>query len=186
MGVLPCHLATLLSRGTALAQPLLLTRSFPGSMRQPVKRQQWQWERAKRRPTRWLQSNAQTWRPSSNQLVAMRMCSPSKAHMEQHYEDLSSKPFFASLIEYMTSGPLVAMLWRGKGVVRVGRTLLGETNPASSACGTIRGDGCIEVGRNPCHASDSAESGLKEAALWFPDESLDNPVEMLSEVFVYE
>merc|ERR1712032_597956 len=81
---------------------------------------------------------------------------------------------------------LVAMLWRGKGVVRVGRTLLGETNPASSACGTIRGDGCIEVGRNLCHASDSAESGLKEAALWFPDESLDNPVEMLSEVFVYE
>merc|ERR1712150_208302 len=121
-----------------------------------------------------------------NQLLAMRMCSPSRAHLEQHYEDPSSKPFFASIIDYMSSGPVVAMLWRGKGVVRVGRTLLGETNPADSKCGTIRGDGCIEVGRNLCHASDSPESGLKEAALWFPGESFDNPSEMVSEAFVYE
>lgn len=121
-----------------------------------------------------------------NQLLAMRLCSPSQLQLEQHYEDLKTKPFFQSLIKYMLSGPVVCMLWKGKGVVRIGRTLLGETNPASSLCGTIRGNGCIEVGRNLCHASDSPGNGLKEAALWFPDERLDNTREMLSEAFVYE
>lgn len=66
---------------------------------------------------------------------------------EKHYEDLSSKPFFGALIEYIISGPVVAMIWEGKGVVKTGRTIIGATNPAESAPGTIRGDFAIVMGR---------------------------------------
>jgi len=89
--------------------------------------------------------------------------------MEAHYADLSSKKFFAGLIEYMTSGPVVAMVWEGDGVVVGGRKLLGATMPAESAPGTIRGDLCIDVGRNVCHGSDAVESAEKEIAHWFPE-----------------
>uniref|UniRef100_A0A7S2ETK7 Nucleoside diphosphate kinase n=1 Tax=Trieres chinensis TaxID=1514140 RepID=A0A7S2ETK7_TRICV len=102
-------------------------------------------------------------------LVAMKLCSPSKAHMEEHYVDLSSKPFFPGLISYMLSGPVVAMVWEGANVVLEGRKMLGATMPKESAMGTIRGDFCIEVGRNVCHGSDSVESANKEIAHWFPE-----------------
>jgi len=102
-------------------------------------------------------------------LVAMKLVAPGKAHMEQHYADLSSKGFFAGLITYMTSGPVVAMVWEGKGACAEGRKMLGATMPSDSAMGTIRGDFCIEVGRNICHGSDSVESAKKEIALWFPE-----------------
>jgi nucleoside-diphosphate kinase len=92
-----------------------------------------------------------------------------KAHAEKHYSDLSSKPFFAGLVDYICSGPVVAMVWEGKGVVATGRTIIGATNPAASAPGTIRGDFCIEVGRNVIHGSDSVDSANKEIALWFPE-----------------
>ncbi len=81
-------------------------------------------------------------------LVAMKLTKPSKEHMEEHYVDLKSKKFFPGLIEYMTSGPVVAMVWEGKNVVLEGRKMLGATMPSDSAMGTIRGDFCIEVGRN--------------------------------------
>ena len=102
-------------------------------------------------------------------LVAMKLTAPGKAHLEQHYADLAGKGFFAGLIEYMTSGPVVAMVWEGKGAVLEGRKMLGATKPSDSAMGTIRGDFCIEVGRNICHGSDSVESAEKEIALWFPE-----------------
>ncbi|KAG0053068.1 nucleoside diphosphate kinase [Gryganskiella cystojenkinii] len=102
------------------------------------------------------------------QLVALRLLTPEQKTLEQHYADLSSKPFFAGLMKYMTSGPVVAMVWSGKGVVKSGRVLLGETNPLASLPGTIRGDFCIDVGRNLCHGSDSVENAEKEIALWFP------------------
>ncbi|KAJ0060499.1 hypothetical protein NL108_014267, partial [Boleophthalmus pectinirostris] len=66
--------------------------------------------------------------------------------LHKHYADLSSRGFFPSLIAYMSSGPVVAMVWEGKGVVATGRVMLGATNPADSAPGTIRGDYCIHVG----------------------------------------
>lgn len=72
-------------------------------------------------------------------------------------------------MEYVTSGPVVAMVWEGKGVVLTGRKIIGATNPAESAPGTIRGDFAITVGRNVIHGSDSVESAHKEIALWFPD-----------------
>merc|ERR1711874_288606 len=72
----------------------------------------------------------------------------------------------------MASGPVVAMCWEGQGVVKTGRVMLGETNPKDSLPGTIRGDYCIQVGRNICHGSDAVESAQKEIKLWFKDEEL--------------
>ncbi|XP_076467995.1 uncharacterized protein LOC143298876 [Babylonia areolata] len=102
-------------------------------------------------------------------LVAAKLCTPGKQHLEQHYADLSSKPFFAGLVTYMNSGPIFAMVWEGKEVVKMGRMMLGATNPLASAPGTIRGDFCIDVGRNICHGSDSVESAKKEIGLWFTE-----------------
>lgn len=83
-------------------------------------------------------------------LVAMKLTAPGQAHMEKHYADLSSKGFFAGLISYMTSGPVIAMVWEGANVVAEGRKMLGATMPSESAPGTIRGDFCIEGECNVC------------------------------------
>lgn len=112
------------------------------------------------------------------------MVTPGKEMLEQHYADLAGKGFFAGLIEYMNSGPIVAMVWEGLKATSTGRTMLGATNPADSAPGTIRGDYCIHVGRNIIHGSDAVESAEKEIALWFP-EGL-NAWNHHSEPWVYE
>ncbi|RKP23711.1 nucleoside diphosphate kinase [Syncephalis pseudoplumigaleata] len=104
------------------------------------------------------------------QLLALRLIHPTRELLEEHYADLKSKPFFPSLMTYMTSGPVVGMVWGGKEVVKTGRVMLGATNPLASAPGTIRGDFCIDVGRNLCHGSDSVESAEREIALWFKEE----------------
>ncbi|KAL8827112.1 MAG: hypothetical protein Q9191_003384 [Dirinaria sp. TL-2023a] len=101
------------------------------------------------------------------QLVAMKLVTPSKEHLEKHYEDLSDKPFYKGLVTYMLSGPICAMVWQGRSAVKTGRDLLGATNPLASAPGTIRGDYAIDVGRNVCHGSDSVENAKKEIDLWF-------------------
>merc|ERR1711913_26615 len=107
-------------------------------------------------------------------LVAMKFQQASVEHLEKHYADLAKKPFFPGLVKYMASGPVVAMVWEGLNVVKTGRVLLGETNPADSKPGTIRGDFCIQVGRNICHGSDTVESAQKETALWFKEDELVN------------
>ncbi|KAL7046913.1 hypothetical protein ACKWTF_002738 [Chironomus riparius] len=96
----------------------------------------------------------------------------SKELLEKHYSDLSSRPFFPGLVTYMSSGPVVPMVWEGLNAVKTGRVMLGATNPADSAPGTIRGDLCVQVGRNIIHGSDSVESANKEIALWFNDNEL--------------
>merc|ERR1719376_118613 len=96
----------------------------------------------------------------------------SQALLEKHYADLSKKPFFAGLVKYMASGPVVAMVWEGLNAVKTGRVMLGETNPADSKPGTIRGDFAVQVGRNICHGSDAVESANHEIALWFKPEEL--------------
>jgi len=118
-------------------------------------------------------------------LVAAKLCMPGKTHLEKHYSDLSSKPFFAGLVSYMNSGPIFAMVWEGKDVVRMGRKMLGATNPLDSEPGTIRGDYCIEVGRNVCHGSDAVESAKKEIDLWFKKEEL-NEYTAHNKPWVYE
>ena len=94
---------------------------------------------------------------------------------EEHYKDLSSKPFFGDPCDYICSGPVVCMVWEGPGVVKSARLMIGATNPLESAPGTIRGDLAVEVGRNVIHGSDSVESAEREIALWFggDDELLD-------------
>lgn len=118
-------------------------------------------------------------------LCGMKMSAPGKEHFEKHYADLSSKPFFPGLVQYASSGPVVAMVWEGHNVVATGRKMLGATRPDDSAPGTIRGDFAIDVGRNVIHGSDSVESANKEIDLWF---GLDNLVQWKShsESWVYE
>jgi nucleoside-diphosphate kinase len=103
-------------------------------------------------------------------LCGLKLLKPSQSLLETHYEDLKAKPFFPSLMKYMTSGPVVGMVWQGKDVVKTGRKLLGETNPLNSLPGTIRGDFAIDTGRNICHGSDSVDSAEREIKLWFGTE----------------
>jgi nucleoside-diphosphate kinase len=118
-------------------------------------------------------------------LVAMKMASPSREHLEEHYQDLKEKKFFPGLITYMLSGPVVAMVWQGTSVVTTGRKILGTTNPLDSAPGSIRGDYCIDTGRNIIHGSDSVESANREISLWFkPEEVFD--YKKAEESWVYE
>lgn len=86
---------------------------------------------------------------------------------KEHYGDLKEKPFFADLVGYICSGPVVCMAWEGAGVIKSSRKILGATNPLESEPGTIRGDYAVEVGRNVVHGSDSAENGEREIGLWF-------------------
>mmetsp|Transcript_21425 Transcript_21425/g.51792 ORF Transcript_21425/g.51792 Transcript_21425/m.51792 type:complete len:191 (+) Transcript_21425:39-611(+) len=102
-------------------------------------------------------------------LSAMKTKQASQELLDTHYCDLVEKPFFPKLREYMMSGPVVCMVWEGKEAVATGRKMLGATNPLASEPGTIRGDFCIEVGRNICHGSDSVENAEKEIALWFEE-----------------
>lgn len=80
-------------------------------------------------------------------LVALKFQQASEELLKEHYADLAARPFFPGLIEYMKSGPVVPMVWEGLGVVKTGRVMLGETNPADSKPGSIRGDYCIQTGR---------------------------------------
>jgi len=105
-------------------------------------------------------------------LVAMKFMWASEDLLKKHYADLKDKPFFPPLIKYMSSGPVVPMVWEGKNVVKTGRVMLGETDPFKSSPGTIRGDYAIEVGRNICHGSDAVESATKEINLWFNEKEL--------------
>ncbi|XP_071489020.1 nucleoside diphosphate kinase B-like [Diadema antillarum] len=107
-------------------------------------------------------------------MVAAKFMKAEEALLNQHYGDLKEKPFFPGLIKFISSGPVFAMVWEGKDVVKQGRAMLGETDPLKSKPGSIRGDYSIDLGRNICHGSDSVETAKKEIALWFkPEEVLD-------------
>ena len=118
-------------------------------------------------------------------LLAMKLYSPSKQLLEEHYKDLKEKPFFPKLVEYMMMGPVVCMIWQGREVVKTGRKMLGATNPLNSEPGTMRGDYCIESGRNIIHGSDSVESAEREIKLWFKPEEI-NEYKRDSDKWIYE
>ncbi|KAI2802544.1 hypothetical protein RDWZM_009957 [Blomia tropicalis] len=118
-------------------------------------------------------------------LVAMKLSHASESQLRLHYADLATRPFFSSLIRYMQMGPTVQMVWEGAGIVRSARNMLGETNPADSRPGTIRGDFAIQTGRNLIHGSDSLESAKREISLWFKLDELIN-YEMGQYGWVYE
>uniref|UniRef100_A0A0E0LKV1 Nucleoside diphosphate kinase n=1 Tax=Oryza punctata TaxID=4537 RepID=A0A0E0LKV1_ORYPU len=102
-------------------------------------------------------------------LKGMKFMNVERSFAQQHYADLSDKPFFPGLVEYIISGPVVAMVWEGKDVVATGRRIIGATRPWEAAPGTIRADYAVEVGRNVIHGSDSVDNAKKEIALWFPE-----------------
>lgn len=105
-------------------------------------------------------------------LVAMKLIWPTKEKAESHYDDLKARPFFAGLVNYFSSGPIIAMVWEGKDSILTGRKLLGATNPNAAAVGTIRGDFCVSVGRNLIHGSDGPESAVHEISNWFTAEEV--------------
>jgi nucleoside-diphosphate kinase len=105
-------------------------------------------------------------------LAALRFLNVSSELASKHYAVHEGKPFYQGLIEYITSGPVVAAVFEGKDAIAVVRASVGATNPANAAPGTIRGDFALEIGRNLIHASDSVENGAAESALWFSDHEL--------------
>jgi len=102
-------------------------------------------------------------------LVAIKFVQPTQSFAEQHYHDLAKKPFFPGLVKYFSSGPVVAMVWEGKGVIKGGRSLVGATNPDDALPGSVRGDLAIDVGRNIIHGSDGPDSAKDEISLWFKE-----------------
>lgn len=103
-------------------------------------------------------------------LVGLKLMQVSRELAEKHYDVHREKPFFAGLVEFITSGPVVAMVWEGDGVVGSARTMIGATNPLTAPPGTIRGDYGVSIGRNLIHGSDAVETAQREISLWFPEE----------------
>jgi nucleoside-diphosphate kinase len=102
-------------------------------------------------------------------ITAMRHMQVTEDLAKQHYAEHDGKPFFGELVEFITSGPLVAMVLEGEQAVGAARQVIGATNPVEAAPGSIRGDFAIAVGQNMVHGSDSAESAEREAGLFFPE-----------------
>lgn len=105
-------------------------------------------------------------------LVGLKMLKVSRELAEKHYGVHKERPFFGSLVDFITSGPVVAMVWQGDGVVASARKIIGATNPLSAEPGTIRGDFGVSIGRNLIHGSDAIETAQTEIALWFSNDEL--------------
>ena len=105
-------------------------------------------------------------------LVAMRMLLMDRALAERHYAEHVGKAFFEGLVGFITSAPVVAMVWEGPGAVALVRSVMGATDPKNSAPGTIRGDLALSIGANVVHGSDSPARAAEEIALFFEPESL--------------
>ena len=105
-------------------------------------------------------------------LLGLKLVQASRALAEQHYAVHKGKPFYESLLQFLTAGPTVAMIWEGREAVAVARNLMGPTDGAKAPPGTIRGDFAISVQNNLVHGSDSADNAKLELALWFRPEEL--------------
>ena len=105
-------------------------------------------------------------------IAGMKIMNVTEELARKHYAEHVNKPFFPGLLEYITSGPVVALVLEGKNAVAEVRKMNGATNPLEAACGTIRGDFAQEVGRNVVHGSDSVESAANEIAIYFAGRSI--------------
>ncbi|KAB0239525.1 nucleoside-diphosphate kinase [Microcystis aeruginosa EAWAG127a] len=105
-------------------------------------------------------------------LVGLKMMQVSSELAEKHYAVHKERPFFRSLVDFITSSPVVAMVWQGEGVIASARKIIGATNPLNAEPGTIRGDFGISVGRNLIHGSDGPDTAKDEVSLWFSDAEL--------------
>ncbi len=118
-------------------------------------------------------------------IAALRMNVISEASAKEHYAEHAARPFFPSLIEFITSGPSVSMVVAGKDAIKVMRAINGATNPVDAAPGTIRGDFALDVGRNIVHASDSPDAAAREIAIHFKDSEIGK-YSRIDEVCLYE
>ncbi len=107
-------------------------------------------------------------------LVALKQLIPSKELAEKHYGIHKDRPFFKTLVGFITSGPVVAMVWEGEGVIKSARKMIGATKPVEAEPGTIRGDLAMDIGRNVIHGSDGPETAIFEIGLWFSSSELIN------------
>jgi nucleoside-diphosphate kinase len=105
-------------------------------------------------------------------LAGLKFLQMSQELAENHYAVHKERPFYNSLVEYITSGPVVAMVWQGNDAIAAARATMGATNPVQAAPGTIRGDFGMEIGRNLVHGSDSPENAVKEVNLFFATSEL--------------
>ncbi|MBD2231734.1 nucleoside-diphosphate kinase [Phormidium tenue] len=105
-------------------------------------------------------------------LVGLKFMAVSRELAEKHYDVHRERPFFAGLVDFITSGPVVAMVWEGEGVIASARKIIGATKPLEAEPGTIRGDLGVTVGRNIIHGSDAPETAQTEIALWFTEAEL--------------
>lgn len=105
-------------------------------------------------------------------LIGMKLISMSRELAEKHYDVHRERPFFADLVDYIVSGPVVVMALEGTDAIVAARTTIGSTKPSESPAGTIRGDFALEIGRNLVHGSDSVENGQIEVANFFADDEL--------------
>ena len=118
-------------------------------------------------------------------LVAMKLCKPEKALFEEHYAEHRGKPFFEGLVNRITEGPVVAMVWEGDDIVPTTRKMIGATDPAQARPGTFRGDFGLSKQKNGFHGSDSAESAEREINLWFDAKEIIG-FKSVSEPWLYE
>ena len=102
-------------------------------------------------------------------LVALKQMTVDEDLAKRHYAEHDGKPFFGELVEFITSGPIVALVLEGEQAIKAARQVIGATNPLEAATGSIRGDYALELGSNMVHGSDSNESAAREAALFFPE-----------------
>ena len=105
-------------------------------------------------------------------IVAMKMIHMDKNMASVHYEAHTERPFFRGLVEFITSGPLIAVVLQGRNAVEMTRNTMGATDPLNATPGTIRGDLAIDIGRNLIHGSDSTETAQREISLFFPAEEI--------------
>jgi nucleoside-diphosphate kinase len=102
-------------------------------------------------------------------ILALKHMTVTESLAKQHYAEHEGKPFFGELVEFITSGSIVAMVLEGEEAITAARQVIGATNPLEATTGSIRGDFAIAVGQNMVHGSDSVESGQREAGLFFPE-----------------
>ena len=105
-------------------------------------------------------------------LLALKMVTPTREVAEAHYAVHKERPFFGELVDFITSGPVVAMVWEGTDAIRLSRNMIGATKPMDALSGTIRGDFTTELQTNLVHGSDAPETAAEEIALWFKPEEV--------------
>lgn len=102
-------------------------------------------------------------------IIAAKHMTVTEDIAKQHYAEHAERPFFGELVSFITSGPIIALVLEGESAIKAARQVIGATNPLEATTGSIRGDFALEIGTNMVHGSDSPESGIREAGIFFPE-----------------